>query len=506
MSEDPQEKPRRIELPSEIWARIAECCSLLPKLHDATTALRALCLVCSDTHRCALPVLYARPALYNERKQTLFWETVCARPNLWYLVKSILLGRRDWLYGDGPTFGQSDEDWQKYRNSAQWAANLSSEPPPIPRLNTLGDALAMGDSAGARWAEQFRLVSPNLPVSAGAGPSPAFLEEVAWWEAGGGGGLLTGHCYSTAPVGDWCKGVLNDRVQAQARRARTTEDVDMGRGPGQPLQLSWYDGRRRHEEIASRANEQAASTSAGPTGLSEDDVWAAAERMALVEPSPEHKAPRGTRHSRVGIEALRSAWTPPPIRQGKHRQQRVPWRYRLIIGWFNSGVGKFFEAIGTLVHIELFLYLGTYLDYDLLEHQLRVILDTDRLPLLRQLDIRVGHDATSAGNKSHPARRAYLQIVSLAVKRIDDPRCRLVATAAELTSPTDSKESLWRQREQRVQDETTASLVDVPTAVKTRWHRDVDDSQTPANFHGVSPAGKTKPKQLGDGDEAPWDE
>ncbi|CAO1625837.1 unnamed protein product [Parajaminaea phylloscopi] len=460
--------PRAIpRLPTEVWARVAHYCSLLPDINDSLTALHALCLVDRTLAHLTVPLLYTRPVLDSAQAQGRFWSTVCDRPSLWSHVRSIVLGRRDWVFAP-----------------SGFSVHSSSPAPSVPRLTGLADALFASHSpsraSSTRWAEQFGLSSSNIAVPHGVGPEPSKLEEVAWWEAGGVGGLLAGHCYSTRPAGPWCQQAEQHRSATDQRMSRTTEDVDMGRGPGQPLHVPWNEGRRRHAEEATslqlpsfQHRYDGKTMIAHSGGLTEEDAWEAAARMvsdlAITRPtaltaSSQHSqdifvAPSG-KQSLHEVEAKRAAWAALALeRKRTVSPRRVPWRYRLILGWLDGGLARFFETICTLVHIEITLYLGTHLDHDLLEHQLRLILDRDRLPLLQQLDIGIGHDRTSAGNNSRRARAAYARTVRLAVEAVDDPRCRM----------------LGRDQGGGAGDAATAQdvLIDIPRDVKAHWEEEV---------------------------------
>lgn len=467
-----------LTFPSEIWAKFVHFCSLLRDLDDATRAIYSLCLVNRELYLYAVPLLYARPVLQDERRQSSFWATVCTRPQLWGYVRSIVLGRRDWQAGTYDIKRQSDNG-----NAYGGDRGLPSVRP-TPRLASLADALALAHGTSTafsmQWAEQFNLTAPNISLPTGTGPDPFQLEEVAWWEAGAVGGLLAGHCYSTRPASECCDRAEDHYRKVKMQRARTTEDLDMGRGPCQALHLPWAEARRRHEEAArrqaletvphlsDRASPSIVSTSDAPSeqpsGLNEDDVWEAAARMAAsaslatssVQSSP---APATIiKQTQSKIESQRSAWNKLMTKK-THSARRVPWRYRLVLGWLDAGLAHFFESIGTLVRIELLLYLGTHLDHDLLEHQLRLILDPLRLPKLRRLDVRIGHDVTSAGNNGRVARAAFARTVRLAVSAIDDPRCQLLSTENDTgglqgTAPLQN-------------------VVDVPRYIKAVWQEDV---------------------------------
>lgn len=235
-------------------------------------------------------------------------------------------------------------------------------------------------------------------------------------------------------------------MQMRQQRARTVEDVDLGRGPGQSLGIPVRE-EDREDELEQRRTDANSSgsnsnsnpksfqaSSLQPTGMDDDDLWAAAERFASMttaastaatssaparSPSPSSSTPLP---SVAQLTTTPSSW--PPIPASLHpAPTRIPYRYTLITGYLDPNLPRFFHSIPSLQQIQLTLYPGTLLDHDLLEHQLRLLLDTDLMPILQRLDVIVAHDSTSLGTRL--ARITHSKVIELAVSRVDDPRCVL---------------------------------------------------------------------------------
>lgn len=380
------------DLPSELWSRIILYASLLDPPDAAVWTLHALAQVNRDFQAISTSLLYRDVVLNTPERQRSFWRTISHHPNLWWNVRNIILGERDWP--NDPRYNSSTTRTLFRR--------------PSPRLTQLGEAISTGS---LRWSESFQLTAhciPALPI--GLGPDPSLLEEVSWWEQAPVGGLLCGHSYSTREEGDWCHPVEWVRLKRKEReKARTVEDVDLGQGPGRRAVSSVERGDREGEQQPQ------------PFGLDEVDVWAAAERFAsesLGDGQKEQHAKTDT----IQLTTSPPSWPsiPPHL---KPRHKRIPWRYSLITGYLDPNLPKLFESIGTLQVIQLTLYPGTLLDHDLLEHQLRLLLDTNTMPILRRLDVHVGHDSISIGSRL--ARITHSKVVQLAVERVDDPRCKI---------------------------------------------------------------------------------
>lgn len=402
-------------LPPEVWQHVVLQASYLSPLKDAVQTLHSLALVCRHMNKSATPLLYRDPLLNTPQRQEAYWRTVSEHTHLWWHARSVVFGERDWPRDDRTTR-------------------------PSPRLVDLGDAIALNATSSspatlAQWAESMQLTARRR----GFTPGPQMLEHVAWWEEAAVGGLLTGHAYSTRPVGEWCKPVEEERARRREQeRAALVEDVDMGRGPGQGARQQAQrrdDGRDAPQGVARGGTGGAGGGQ--PTGLDEDDMWAAVERAA-AEPAVGAAAMAAGRNGAgaaveaslpVTADAAASA-SPASASASAARCAhgvgvgRAPYRYHLITGYLDPNLSKFFEAIGTLEHIELTLFQGTLLDHDLLEHQLRTILE--RLPILRRLEVSVGHDAQSIGSRL--ARITHSKVVQLAVRGVDDPRCVLKAS------------------------------------------------------------------------------
>lgn len=497
----PQE---RTQLPVEVCGRIVFFVSLTSPPASSSRPLYNLCLVSTTFRSYAEPLLYHTLYLNSDRCQQQFWRTVCHRPALWFYVRNVFLGERDWK-----------------KDNKQWSGAR-----PTPRLGALGAAIAQSGAStdtpsSSRWAEQFQLMHPHILAPIGVGPQGGLLEEVAWWEQGGVGGIPSGHCYSTAEEGSWCHQAEKVQGEKQRARARTMEDVDLGRGPGQAMyvpssyRLHQERDRPAHSHGRSSTSQRHVSPRRGgsaSTGdfvnLDEDDVWAAAERLAdstssssaqkerTRQPPPYSSntplSPPANQNAQEALDPL--AWQIPSQLMSRHsKRRRLPWRYRLITGTLDPALPKLFEAMPTLVEIHMMLYLGTHLDHDLLEHQLRLLLDPERMPNLLRLDISVGHDATNSANSSRLARLAFAKIVKLAVDRVDDERCRLVE-ASMLTaarSPTVATNSVPSSHAGRgsfasfaktdLADEVLASTdasanggaIEVKSAVSQLWQDDV---------------------------------
>lgn len=516
-----------LSLPLELWQRVLFFVDAWLLEHDEAArvsgertrraTLYALSLVSSPLHHIAQPHLYSFPCLsdgdaLDEGRQQRYWAAICAKPALWSYARGIFLGRRR----TGP-----EEAGQ------EGSGSLASLQATTVRARSLAQAISGSSTSSSAWAESFGVIYPRLPTPIGIGPSPSCLTEVAWWEVGGGvGGLPASHAYSTRAVGGWCRDAFAFvEQQKRQQRAMTVEDVDLGRGPGQGLMIGGATSGVHREDRTSAAPLHQVSPytlparahhshqSEQPTDLSEDDMWAAAERLSTQHTSKPPIAASASRNGDMASDSehdfraplttglprqredLHDEW----LRVARYQQERlqraherrqllrgssqcapqhatlatphlVPWRYRLTLGSLDScSLPHLLCSLPTLTHVHLTLYLGTHLDHDLLEHQLRLCLDTSqRLPLLRCLEVRVGHDARGGGAfSSRLARAAFERTVKGAVERVGDARCAFFgdinADAAEGGGPRLPGDG--------------SRLVNVRGDAVTAWARDVDESR-----------------------------
>lgn len=475
-----------IALPTEILSRIIHFASLDSSLQTARSTLHALLLVSRTIYHHTVPHLYTYPLLDEAWRQDAFWRTIeqDEHRGRWWYVRSICLGerQRNGVDKTGPQGLSQRHHWSTvYLGEAIAAAGRStnlSSPSSTPGGSGV-TALVRGGKGGRsdhKWADAFGLTRPVQPSAAlfpflpiHTGPNPVLLSEVSWWEKSTFGGLLTGHHYSTRPVGPWCKTVEEERLRDQQReRASTTEDVDLGRGPGtlagrlvnpgpggESVFSSGLGGQHGRASTLSYEDQEAEAArqqrQEGLSAVSDDDIWAAAELFALNNAvaqaaitsrrkidgltsgcSTPRSAdqPSGKATPRQSIAGPSSSgggptdWSRPPSRVHKSQlQSRMPWRYELITGALDPKLPKLFEAIGTLEEIHITLYPGALLDHDLLEHQLRILLTTPRLPLLTSLVVAIGHDAHSKTRESKLARLTHSKTIILAVEAVQDPRC-----------------------------------------------------------------------------------
>lgn len=510
-------------LPPEIWSLVIyHLANSSPLYPDVATSLFVLTQVNKELSHFATPHLYARPRLDQKWKEKAFWATILAHPHRWWDVRSFLLGERRW--------NGFDDDVPMWVRGGRSARPLR----PTPKLDRLGEGIASagrrkrsgeqdrGSASRAasgqatasstpiwskylpsppnnlEWAQTFHVPPPHLYLPIGAGPDPLLLEEVAWWEKGAVGGLLNGHAYSSRPVGKWCERVEREREERKVReKAKEVEDVDLGRGPGS-LSSS---ARSVPATERQSGGDSGGSGRSAPMDLSEEDVWAAAEvfaASATIVAAPAARDTGGTgSHDSIASgppsvtrtkqadpvpaastfaaptsssSSLNSAWALPSTFTSTP-PRRVPWRYRLVTGSLDPTLPKLFHALDTLTHIELVLYPGTLLDHDLLEHQLRLLLDPAHMPLLRELLVYVGYDAVSSGSRL--ARLTHAKTVKLAVDRVDDRRCKCITarrtfgTAGCKGSEKDVREDIiegWlkavqgeHEGESSVQDDTVVS-------------------------------------------------
>lgn len=505
-------------LPPEIWSlviyHLAHSAPLYP---DVAFALFVLTQVNKELSHFATPHLYARPRLDQKWKETAFWATILAHPHRWWDVRSFLLGERRWNgFDEGVPMwirgGRSGRPQRPIPKLDQLGEGIASAGRRRRRVGDHDRGVASQATSGQaasssmpiwskylpsppnnlQWAQTFHIPPPHLYLPIGAGPDPLLLEEVAWWEKGVVGGLLNGHAYSTRPVGKWCEQVEREREEKKVReKAKEVEDVDLGRGPG-----SLSAGARSVPAAVSQSGASGGESGRNaPMDLSEEDVWAAAEVFAasttiVAAPAAGETSGTGSQDRTASIlrpplmneeeqadassaasaapaptskyTSANSAWalpstfvTSPP--------RRVPWRYRLVTGSLDPTLPKLFHALDTLTHIELVLYPGTLLDHDLLEHQLRLLLDPTHMPLLRELLVYVGYDAVSSGSRL--ARLTHAKTVKLAVGRVDDRRCRCITarrtfgTAGCKGSEKDVREDILEGWLQAVQGEHVGASI-----------------------------------------------
>ncbi|PWN23884.1 hypothetical protein BCV69DRAFT_279793 [Microstroma glucosiphilum] len=470
--------PSPSPLPPEIWSLVIyHLARSTPLYPDVVPSLSALTRVNKELSHFATPYLYARPRLDQRWKEVVFWTTILAHPERWWDVRSFLLGERQWdpfgedmpMWIRGGRSGRPQRPTPKLDQLGEGIASAGKRRRGGVQDQGLATQAASGSAGSSstspwskylpspptnlQWAQAFQVPPSSLYLPIGAGPDPLLLEEVAWWEKGMVGGLLNGHAYSTRPVGKWCEQVERQREERKVReKAREVEDVDLGRGPGSLAASA---------RTVPASESQSGSNSGGsgriaPTDLSEEDVWAAAEVFAasatVVAPPAAEKTSTTSSSDRTASIALPSsvdqtqkaesvpippssvapvsnstfannAWALPATFPST-QTRRLPWRYRLITGSLDPTLPKLFHALDTLTHIELTLYPGTLLDHDLLEHQLRLLLDPAHMPLLRELLVFVGHDAVSSGSRL--ARLTHAKTVKLAVDRVDDRRCKCI--------------------------------------------------------------------------------